>query len=78
MHFYGIKFESKNLFEIFVVNSLNYSFFKRFFLINFDKVVFLRTQIDTSICVLNIFNWLGFYVSKYFILELRTFILINV
>ena len=56
MHFYGIKFESKNLFEIFVVNSLNYSFFKRFFLINFDKVVFLRTQIDTSICVLNIFN----------------------
>ena len=60
MHFYGVKFESKQFCEIFVVNSQNYSFFKRFVLINFHKVVFLKTQIDTlircPICVLSIFN----------------------
>ena len=74
-HFYVIKFESKQFCEIFVVNSLNYWFFKRFLLINLDKVVFWRTQINTPIwcpiCVLIVSNWLGFCVSKYFILRVK-------
>ena len=69
MHFYVIKFESKQFCEIFVVNSLNFLFL----LINLNKVFFWRTQIDTPIrcpiCVLSVFSWLGFYVSKYFILR---------
>ena len=75
VHFYVIKFESKQFCEIFVVNSLNYCFFKRFLLINLNKLVLWRTQIDTPIrcpiCVLSVFNWLGFYVSKYFILRVK-------
>ena len=73
--FYVIKFESKQFCEIFVVNSLNYCFFKRFLLINLNKVVFWRTQIDTPIrypiWVISVFNWLGFYMSKYFILRIK-------
>ena len=73
--FYVIKFESKQFCEIFVVNSLNYCFFKRFLLINLNKVVFWRTQIDTPIrcpiCVLSVFDWLSFHVSKYFILRFK-------
>ena len=64
-----LKFESKQVCEIFVVNSLNYWFFKRFLLINLDKVDFF-TQIDTRIrcpiCVLSIFNWLVFLRVKIF------------
>ena len=64
-----LKFESKQVCEIFVVNSLNYWFFKRFLLINLDKVHFF-TQIDTRIrcpiCVLSIFNWLVFLRVKIF------------
>ena len=40
--FYVIKFELKKFCEIFVANSLNYCFFKRFLLINLNKVVFLE------------------------------------
>ena len=81
--FYATKFESKQFCEIFVVNSLNYCFFERFLLINLNKVVLWRTQIDTPIrcpiCVLSVFDLLGFYVSKYFIfLELRKFISFNI
>ena len=53
--------------EIFVVNSLNYWFFKRFLLIN---LVDFFTQIDTrircSICILSIFNCLVFLRVKIF------------
>ena len=40
VHFYVIKFESKQFCEIFVVNSLNYGLFKSFLSINLDKVGF--------------------------------------
>ena len=72
---YVIKIESKQFCEIFVVNFLNYCFFKRFLLINLNKVVFWRIQTDTPIwcpiCVLSVFNRLGFYVSKHFILRVK-------
>ena len=40
VHFYVIKFESKQFCEIFVVNSLNYGLFKSFLSIYLDKVGF--------------------------------------
>ena len=59
MLFYVIKFESKQFCEIFAVNSLTYSFFKRFLLLNLDKVDFftqIGTPIWSHICVLIVFN----------------------
>ena len=38
--FFVIKFESMQFCQIFVVNPLNYCFFRRFLLINLNKVVF--------------------------------------
>ena len=49
MHFCVIKLESKQFCEIFVVNSLNYWFFKRFLLINLDKIVFYPKRYPDSV-----------------------------
>ena len=75
MHFYVIRFESKQFVRFLLLIPWIIDFLKRFPLTNLNDVVCRRTQIDTPIwcpiCVLSIFNWLGFDVSTYFILRVR-------